>query len=107
MTGKVRTTLVLILSLAAAGAALADAAAGKVKARACAVCHGAMGISSAPDSPSLAGQPERYLVDQLKAYRSGKRQHEVMSVMAKPLTDDDIGDLSAWYSSLVIEVRSP
>ena len=96
-----------MLLLAAAGHVLADASAGKFKARACGVCHGAMGISSAPDAPSLAGQPERYLVEQLKAYRGGKRQHEVMSVLAKPLTDDDIGDLSAWYSSLVIEVRAP
>ncbi len=94
-----------IVLLAGAGLAKADVTLGKVKARACAVCHGAMGIAVAPDTPHLAGQPERYLGEQLKAYRSGKRTHDVMSLMAKPLTDDDIRDLSEWFSSLTIEVK--
>ena len=96
-----------MLAMAAAGLAQADAAAGKAKARACAVCHGVLGVAAAPDTPHLAGQPERYLSEQLKAYRSGTRSHEVMAVMAKPLTDDDIRDLSAWFASLVIEARTP
>lgn len=99
--------LAAALLVSAVGPVQADAAAGKIKARACAVCHGALGLSTAPDTPSLAGQPERYLVDQLKAYRSGKRHHEVMSVMARPLTDADIDDLSAWFASLVVEVKAP
>jgi cytochrome c553 len=85
--------------------ALADAAAGKAKARACTVCHGALGVSTAPETPHLAGQPERYLGEQLKAYRSGKRQHEVMAVIAKPLSDDDIRDLAEWFASLQVEAR--
>jgi cytochrome c553 len=92
---------------AAAGAAHADPAAGKTKARACAVCHGNLGVAAAPETPHLAGQPERYLAEQLKAYRSGKRQHEVMSLMARPLSDDDIRDLSAWFASLTIEAKPP
>jgi cytochrome c553 len=73
------------------------------------VAHGtgALGVATAPDTPHIAGQPERYLSEQLKAYRSGKRFHEVMSVMAKPLSDDDIGDLSAWFSSLTVEAKAP
>ena len=98
---------VAALLIAACGLAQADVAAGKIKARACAVCHGVQGLANAPDTPSLAGQPERYLSEQLKAYRSGKRAHEVMSLMAKPLSDDDIRDLSAWFASLVIEVKAP
>ncbi len=90
-----------------AGGANADVASGKAKSRtlACAVCHGVLGISSAPDTPNLAAQPERYLGEQLKAYRSGKRTHEVMSVVAKSLTDADIEDLAAWFSSLQVEAR--
>ncbi len=99
--------LMLTLLALAAGSALADASAGKTKARACAVCHGPLGVAVAPDTPHIAGQPERYLTEQLKAYRSGKRSHEVMSVMAKPLTDDDIRDLAEWFSSLVVEARPP
>ena len=87
------------------GTAFANPEAGKVKARPCAVCHGQLGVSMLPDAPHLAGQPERYLADQLKAYRSGKRTHEIMTLMAKPLSDEDIADLAAWFSSLQIEVK--
>jgi cytochrome c553 len=93
-------------ALAAASPAwAADAAAGGVKANACAVCHGPMGLSAVPDAPNLAGQPALYLSTQLRAYRSGKRVHEVMSLMAKPLSDADIDNLAAWYSSFTIEAR--
>jgi cytochrome c553 len=104
----IRASLPLFALLAlAAGGAHADAAAGKAKSRtlACAVCHGVAGVSGAPDTPHLAGQPERYIGEQLKAYRGGKRAHEVMSVVAKPLTDVDIADLAAWFSSLQVEAK--
>jgi cytochrome c553 len=79
--------------------------AGKTKAAAnCNVCHGANGLSQMPGAPHLAGQPEMYVREQLRAYRSGKRQNEVMAIVAKPLTDDEIADLSAWYSSIEIKV---
>lgn len=85
--------------------ASADAAAGRTKAQMCATCHGANGLAVAPNTPHLAGQPEPYLVEQLKAYRSGKRAHEVMAVVAKPLTDADIADLAAWFASLEIVLK--
>jgi cytochrome c553 len=85
----------------------ADAAAGRTKAQMCSVCHGAIGISTVPDAPHLAGQPEIYLSNQLRAYRSGERRHEVMAVIAKPLSDDDIANLAAWFSSVRIEAKPP
>lgn len=89
-----------------ANAVAADTTAGKAKASAtCAVCHGILGLSILPNAPSLAGQPQIYLTEQLRNYRSGKRTHEVMSVIAKPLSDQEIDDLSAWYASLLIDVR--
>lgn len=101
-----RNTLPLLALLATgAGSAHADVNSGKTKARICVVCHGPLGVSTAADAPNLAGQPARYVIDQLKAYRSGKRNHEVMSVVAKPLSDDDIADLAAWFASLQIDVK--
>ena len=86
----------------------ADPVAGRTKAAAaCAVCHGPNGVSMAPNAPHLAGQPAIYLVEQLKNSRSGKRPHEVMGVIAKPLTDAEIDDLAAWYGSLQISVQLP
>jgi cytochrome c553 len=94
-----------MLLFGAARVVAADAAVGRQKAQACAVCHGPLGISVAPDAPNLAGQPEIYLARQLGEYRSGRRSHEVMSVIAKPLSDEDIGHLAAWFSSLRVEVK--
>lgn len=94
--------------LLGAGAARADDVdAGRAKAQACAVCHGPLGISVAPDAPNLAGQPAIYLAAQLRAYRSGARRHEVMNVMAKPLADADIAALAAWYAAIRVEAQPP
>lgn len=82
-----------------------DAKAGQLKANACVVCHGPMGLSINPGAPHLAGQPAIYLVEQLHDFKSGKRQNPVMSVIAKPLTEKEILDLAAWYSSIEIQLK--
>ena len=102
----IRAALACVLACAMS-AAQADVQAGRSKARTCAVCHGESGVSVLPNAPNLAGQPEIYLAEQLKAYRSGKRSDEVMSVIAKPLTDAEIADLSAWFASIAIEAKPP
>ena len=99
------------LALAAVGLALpavgGDVAAGREKAQACASCHGAHGVSVLPNAPNLAGQPEMYLAEQLRFYRSGRRPSEVMGVVARPLSDRDIDDLAAWYAAIAFEVKPP
>jgi cytochrome c553 len=96
-------TMGVLLGLSGAVLAAGDVAAGKAKATTvCAACHGANGISPAsfPLYPNLKGQKEGYLVKQLKAFRDGTRTDPVMSGMAKPLTDADIDNVSAYFSSL-------
>jgi len=100
-------TLCAGLSIPAVAAAAGNAAVGKMKAQPCTVCHGAAGISTLPDAPNLAGQPEIYISNQLRAFRNGERRHEVMNVVARPLSDDDISSLAAWFSSIRIEVKAP
>jgi cytochrome c553 len=100
----VRRIAAIAAALAITGAPAADPP-GRAKARACVPCHGMLGVSVAPDAPNLAGQPRAYLVDQLKAYRSGKREHAVMAVVAKPLSDLDIAELAEWYASITVEPR--
>lgn len=79
---------------------------GRTKAAtACAVCHGPMGMATQPGVPHLAGQPQIYLAEQLKNYKSGKRSHEVMAVIAKTLTDADIKALSHWYAAIAIKLE--
>lgn len=84
-----------------------DVEAGRAKSQMCAVCLGALSISTAPDAPHLAVQPALYTAAQLKAYRSGARKHEVMAVMARMLSEGDISNLAAWYASLQVEVLPP
>ncbi|WP_409440379.1 c-type cytochrome [Psychromonas sp. GE-S-Ul-11] len=80
-----------------------DIEAGKAKSATCAACHGANGISNVPVYPNLQGQHEGYLVSALNAYKAGQRQGGLSAVMvpqATSLSDQDIEDLAAYYSSL-------
>lgn len=61
----------------------------------CGECHGARGISHDPLVPSLAGQEPFYLVNAIKAYLSGEREHEDMNLDA---TEEEIKDIAAYYA---------
>jgi cytochrome c553 len=93
---------------AAATASAADPAAGKQKVTGmCATCHGVDGIAKVPDAPHLAGENTEYIIRQLKAFKSGERKHEQMSIIAQSLSDDDIANVAAWYSQIKISVEVP
>ena len=93
--------------LTSPGAVAGDANAGRAKSQTCMVCHGPLGVSSRPDAPHIAGHPAMYTAAQLRAYRSGARKNELMNVIAKPLTDEDIANLAAWYESVRVEATAP
>ena len=76
-----------------------DAAAGKEKSAVCAACHGADGNSLSPIWPKLAGQHESFILKQLHAFKAGDRKDPLMSPMALPLSDQDMLDLAAYFSS--------
>ena len=105
---------VLVLALISATGLLGDRAfagdlmAGKAKAEAaCQVCHGLDGRAVVPMAANLSGQQKQYIIAQLEAYRSGRRRHEQMSIIAKMLDDDDIENLAEWYSSITITIEMP
>ncbi len=83
-----------------ASAADGDAELGQGKSTTCHACHGADGLGTAPMYPKLAGQHEAYLVHALRGYRSGERKNAIMAGFATGLSDEDIADLAAFYSSL-------
>ena len=74
---------------------------------ACAACHGDDGIAVVEDAPNLAAEDTIYLETQLKAFRSGERQHEVMSAIAADLDDAEIRAVSEWYAAIGIEIDGP
>jgi cytochrome c553 len=98
--------LTSILALASVSLpAAADMKVGEKVAQSCVMCHGETGISTMPGVPSLAGQPDIYLASQMKQFRDGKRHNEVMNVIAKPLSDADIDNVSAWFAQFEIELK--
>ncbi|MDO9213841.1 MAG: c-type cytochrome [Methylococcales bacterium] len=76
----------------------ADKAAGEQKAAMCAGCHGAGGKSANAQFPNLAAQQPAYLVNQLKAFKSGSRSGAMMAGMAASLSDDDMANLAAYFA---------
>ena len=95
------STVVLAAESAATNAYVGNADQGKGKSATCAACHGADGNSPAADYPKLAGQHTTYLESSLKAYRDGSRANAIMAGMAAPLSDEDIADLAAYFSTQV------
>ena len=73
--------------------------AGKLKARACQVCHGKGGKSNNPTYPRLAGQHAKYIVKQLKAFKAGVRKDPIMNGMASTLNEQDMEDVAAFFES--------
>ena len=73
--------------------------AGRLLAGQCRTCHGIDGYAKIPIAPHIGGEQPAYLATQLTAFRDGTRVHEMMSVVAKSLTDQQIADLAAWYGS--------
>lgn len=76
-----------------------DAAAGQAKSALCGSCHGVDGNSLMAMNPKLAGQSARYMVKQLQEFKSGARESAIMASMVLSLSDQDMEDIAAWYSS--------
>ena len=105
-----RILLSLILlgtsALNIANAAEGDIDAGKTKSVMCAACHGADGNSLVPMYPSLAGQGTSYIAKQLANFKEGLtsggkkgRVNAIMGGMSMALSEQDMQDLGAYYSS--------
>ncbi|WP_299971567.1 c-type cytochrome [uncultured Roseobacter sp.] len=75
--------------------------------QACVSCHGADGISQLLDAPHLAGETNIYIDTQLKAFKRGNRQHEIMSDIAAELSDAEIRAIADWYAAVTLEILPP
>ena len=100
-----RLAVLLVLAASVALPALpayaaADKAAGRDKAKVCAACHGEDGVSATAGIPSLAGQLDQFIQWQLVFFRSGRRPNPAMAPLVANLSDEDIRNLGAYFSSL-------
>jgi len=75
------------------------ASAGQAAASKCTACHGADGRASNGAWPNLAGQSRDYLVNAIKAYKSGARNNGMMAGVVKDLSDADTESVAAYYAS--------
>jgi len=104
---RARAALATALIAFAASVQAADIEKGRAKAdQVCAACHGKDGNTPVdPSYPRLAGQAADYLYNALLAYRNETRKNAIMNGMAKPLTDEEMRDLAAYYESLPGQLR--
>ena len=66
----------------------------------CAQCHGTDGRAlPGAEVPGLAGLPASYVVEQMKAFRSGSRTSSVMQQLAKGFNDAQIDQLARYFAS--------
>ena len=96
---KVILSLIICLGVTGVAFAKGDANAGKDKVATCSACHGATGVSPAPNWPNLAGQGEKYLIKQISDIKAGNRAVPEMTPFVAKLTAQDIEDIAAYYSS--------
>jgi cytochrome c553 len=102
------SAIVLCIFAAIPLAQAADIKAGQAKAKVtCRVCHGLDGLGKMPTVPNLAGEGAIYISKQLKAFRSGERTHQQMSIIAQGLSDEDIANVAAYYSAIRVTVELP
>jgi cytochrome c553 len=102
---------ILILGIACAfmaspAAAQGDAERGAKLAYTCLGCHGIEGYRNAYPSyrvPKLGGQKAAYLLAALQGYRDGTREHATMQAQASSMSDADMQDLAAYFSSIADE----
>jgi cytochrome c553 len=100
MNARLLLAAVLVAASGTALAASGDAEVGKKKSTPCAVCHGAEGVSVSPEFPNLAGQYADYIESAIRHYKNGKRKNPIMQAQVKDLTQKDVLDLAAYFSSL-------
>jgi cytochrome c553 len=103
---QLRLLICLVLGVSGASLAQGNAEEGQKKSVACGACHGADGNSVIDMNPKLAGQHASYLVKQLTEFKlasetSGKqgRNNAVMNGMAAALSEQDMLDIAAYFSS--------
>lgn len=101
--GLICAALAFTAAWPAAGQNQGNADAGRNKSSTCVGCHNIPGYRTAfPEVysvPKLDGQHAPYIISALRAYKSGERQHPSMRAVAASLSDQDMADLAAFYSS--------
>ena len=87
------------MAAAAPAGALEQAQLGELLAQ-CSACHGSDGVAKDVEIPNLKGQHDRYIVEQLRNFRSGRRRSAEMHHESRHLTDEEIEALAQYFSQM-------
>ena len=88
-------------ALFSAGAFAGDPEAGRIKADTCMGCHGVPTYKNVYPTyhvPKIGGQHADYIVEALKGYQSGQRQHPTMRAQAADMSEEDMRDIAAFFA---------
>ncbi|MEZ8150242.1 cytochrome c [Vibrio splendidus] len=66
----------------------------------CSQCHGDKIIPFVQSYPNIKGQKAGYILKQLRNFKSDERQDLYMQSVVKHLSDEDLQDAAAFYSTL-------
>lgn len=106
IAASIATLSIACALLASPAAAQGNAERGAKLAYTCLGCHGIEGYRNAYPSyrvPKLGGQKAAYLVAALQGYRDGSREHPTMQAQASSMSDEEMQDLAAYFSSVANE----
>ncbi|MEQ8287833.1 c-type cytochrome [Thalassospira sp.] len=73
----------------------------------CRTCHGLDGKARIPIAPHIGGEPVDYLITQLQAFKTGDREHEMMTVVARGLSEDQINNVAHWFNHFDVTATLP
>ncbi len=76
-----------------------DPVAGSSTSQLCQGCHGEDGNSVEGLIPNLAGQYSDYIAKQFRNYQTGEREHQIMNAMSQIISDAELEDIAAYFSS--------
>jgi len=96
MRDKIKVTLGATLFIACAPVSATEIGEIETIILNCQACHN----NSQSDSVKLEGLQEKYIITQLKDFRSGRREHGLMTVLGRNLSDSQITALAKYYAHM-------
>ena len=97
---KVVRSIFLAITFALLATAPAGAGVFEERKEQCLACHGDKGMSPTPETPSLGGQPDLFVLYQLVGFRDAQRTSEIMNEMMKGMSDDDLRAAGAFIAKM-------
>jgi sulfide dehydrogenase cytochrome subunit len=95
---KMMSAAVLASGMLMSSATVAEGASAEAISYTCAGCHGFMGSSTGPATPTIAGASSEYILEMMKAYRDGTAASTIMGRIAKGYTDEQYELMGEFFS---------